>query len=64
MRLPDSVSVLPFSRVTSLTVPRGGSLNLFLRLNRDSTVEIRRRFDKTFVDLRCFGVVLSPGDDR
>ena len=56
MKIPGSVSEFPISRVASLTVLRGGSLHRFWGLNRVSVVEIRRRFDETFIGLRCLGV--------
>ena len=59
MKFPDSISEFPISRVASLTVLRGGSLHRFQGLNRVSVVEIRGRFDETFIGLRCLGVDLE-----
>ena len=56
MKFPNSISEFPISRVASLTVLRGGSLYRFRGLNRASVVEDRRRFDETFIGLRCLGV--------
>ena len=59
MKFPGSVSEFPISRVTSLTVLRGGSLNRFQGLSRASVVEVRRRFEEAFRDLRCLSVDLE-----
>ena len=59
MKIPGSVSEFPISRVASLTILRGGSLHRFQGLNRVSVIEVRRRFDETFIGLRCLGVDLK-----
>ena len=59
MKFSGSVSEFSISRVASLTVLRGGTLHWFNGLNRVSVVEIRRRFDETFIGLRCLGVGLE-----